>query len=210
MKIIQLYEVLLNSFGEQNWWPVYSGEDKFLEVSIGAILTQNTNWNNVEKALKNLINAGFLNWDKLLKADTEQIKQLIKPAGFYNQKAIYIKNFVSAVYGVSKEKINRSFLLSIKGIGEETADSILLYGLDRLYFVVDAYTKRIFYRTGLINRPAIRYGSLQQYIQQNIPPDLKVYKEFHALIVELGKRACRKKPLCAGCPVNHLCLKRPV
>lgn len=204
---MEIYSILLSSFGFQKWWPVHKGIDRFLEVSIGAILTQNTNWKNVEKAIQNLLDKGVLSWEALEKIDIEKLKELIKPAGFYNQKAIYIKNFVKNVKGIPKEKITRKYLLSIKGIGEETADSILLYGLDRLYFVVDAYTKRIFYRLGIIKDKNISYKSLQNLIMENIPKNLEIYKEYHALLVELGKNFCKRKPECSKCPLNNLCDK---
>ena len=207
MQIKDIYTKLLDHFGFQKWWPVHKEADRFLEVSIGAILTQNTNWKNVEKAIENLIRENVLSWDKLEKIDIEKLKKLIKPAGFYNQKAVYIKNFVKAIKGQPKEKITRGFLLSVKGIGEETADSILLYGLDRPYFVIDAYTKRIFYRLGIIKTKNISYKRLQEIIQQNIPEDIDIYKEFHALLVELGKNYCRKKPVCIKCPLNGMCEK---
>ncbi|WP_293444122.1 endonuclease [Persephonella sp.] len=207
MQIKEIYKKLLDHFGFQNWWPVHKETDRFLEVSIGAILTQNTNWKNVEKAIENLIRENVLSWDQFERIDLEKLKKLIKPAGFYNQKAIYIKNFVKAVKGLPKEKITRDLLLSIKGIGEETADSILLYGLDRHYFVVDAYTKRIFYRLGIIKTKNISYKKLQKIIQQNIPKDVNIYKEFHALLVELGKNYCKRKPVCINCPLNDMCEK---
>uniref|UniRef100_UPI0026004A79 endonuclease III domain-containing protein n=1 Tax=Persephonella sp. TaxID=2060922 RepID=UPI0026004A79 len=172
MQVKEIYKKLLDHFGFQKWWPVHKGTDRFLEVSIGAILTQNTNWKNVEKAIENLIKEDVLNWDKLEKIELEKLKKLIKPAGFYNQKAVYIKNFIKATKGQPKEKITKDFLLSIKGIGEETADSILLYGLDRPYFVIDAYTKRIFCRLGIIKTKNISYKKLQEIIQQNIPKDV--------------------------------------
>ncbi len=206
-KIFTIYEKLLKAFGYQNWWPVHQGIDRFLEVSVGAILTQNTNWLNVEKAIENLIREDLLNWESLSKIQQEKLEKLIRPAGFYRQKARYIKNFVDAVKNKPREEITREFLLSLKGIGEETADSILLYGLDRPYFVVDAYTKRLFYRAGIIDNSKIRYSQLQKLIMDSIPKDLEVYKEYHALIVELGKNYCKKKPVCQGCPIKDICLQ---
>ncbi|WP_457624378.1 endonuclease [Persephonella sp.] len=204
-KIYRIYRELLDSFGYQNWWPVHRDTDRFLEVSVGAILTQNTNWSNVEKAIENLLKENALNWETLLNIDIQELKHLIKPAGFYNQKAVYIKNFVKNTYKKPKRALTREFLLSIKGIGEETADSILLYGLDRLHFVVDAYTRRIFHRAGIIDSEKTSYRKLQNLIEESIPRDLTVYKEYHALIVELAKRHCRKKPVCDGCPIRNLC-----
>ncbi|SNZ09621.1 DNA-3-methyladenine glycosylase III [Persephonella hydrogeniphila] len=207
MEIKDIYFKLLEYFGYQNWWPVHKGIDPFLEVSVGAILTQNTNWRNVEKAINNLLCNNLLCWDELERVDLELLKECIKPAGFYNQKALYIKNFVKRFKDFPKDKIDRDTLLSVKGIGEETADSILLYGLDRPYFVIDAYTKRLFYRTGLINKKEISYRELQSIIEANIPVDVNLYKEFHALIVEHGKVFCRKKPVCDKCPFYSMCEK---
>jgi len=204
-KIYRIYRKLLDSFGYQNWWPVHRETDRFLEISVGAILTQNTNWSNVEKAIKNLMKENALNWEVLLNIDIQELKQLIKPAGFYNQKAVYIKNFVKTTYKKPKKAITRGFLLSIKGIGEETADCILLYGMDKPHFVVDAYTKRVFHRTGITDSEKISYKKLQTLIEKSIPEDLTVYKEYHALIVELAKTHCRKKPVCDGCPIKNLC-----
>ena len=208
MKINQIYQKLLKHFGKQNWWPTKTN-NKFTEVSIGAILTQNTNWKNVEKAIENLINENLLDLQKIKKIDLNRLKTLIKPAGFYNQKAQYIKNFAHKITNAEIKDINREFLLSIKGIGKETADSILLYGLDKPYFVVDAYTKRLFYRANIIETEKIPYNQLQNLIQSQIPSDLEIYKEFHALIVELGKKYCKKKnPVCLHCPIKSLCDKK--
>ncbi len=203
---LEIYEKLLQEYGFQDWWPVHKNTDKFLEISIGAILTQNTSWKNVEKAIENLISANVLNWDKLEKMDTEKLKEFIKPAGFYNQKAKYIKNFIKVVKGKEKSKINREFLLKIKGIGKETADCILLYGLNKPYFVIDAYTKRIFSRIGLINKN-IEYDKLQLIFKKNLPQNIDIYKEYHALIVEHGKNICKRKPDCSKCVLQYICSK---
>ena len=202
----EVYDRFLKYYGFQNWWPVHKGIDRFLEVSIGAILTQNTNWKNVERAIENLITAKVLNWESLGKIEEEKLKELIKPAGFYNQKAKYIKSFVKNIKGKNKEEITRKFLLSIKGIGKETADSILLYGLDKPYFVIDAYTKRIFSRIGIIEKD-IEYDNLQLIFKENLPESIEIYKEYHALIVEHGKNICRKKPECSECILKDICSK---
>ena len=170
--------------------------NKFDEVSIGAILTQNTSWKNVEKALENLINAKVLSLEDILNTDDNVLKALIKPAGFYNLNAKRLKEFTKAVSKVRKKKIDRDFLLSTKGIGRETADTILLYGLDKTTFVVDAYTKRLFYRLGIINYEKIDYDELKTLIENNIPKNLEIYKEYHTLIVEHCKNLCKKRPLC--------------
>jgi len=203
---LEIYEKLLKEYGFQEWWPVHQNTDKFLEISIGAILTQNTSWKNVEKAIENLIRENVLNWNELEKIDEEKLKTLIKPAGFFNQKAKYIKNFVKAVKNKDKSEITRDFLLRIKGIGKETADCILLYGLNKPYFVIDAYTKRIFSRMGMVKKD-IEYDELQLIFKKNLPQDIDIYKEYHALIVEHGKNVCKKKPDCSVCVLQHLCSK---
>ncbi len=206
--IYNLYKQLSSTYGKQNWWPLSGYMEKFDEVSIGAILTQNTSWKNVEKALENLVSAKILSLEDVLEIDEEFFKNLIRPAGFYNQKAKRLKNFAKSVLSVKKEKINRQFLLSINGIGKETADTILLYGLDKLTFVVDAYTKRLFYRLGVIDNEKIEYDKLKSLIEKNIPEDLEVYKEFHALIVEHCKNLCRKKPICDKCFLKDWCYNK--
>ncbi|NPA13240.1 MAG: endonuclease, partial [Aquificae bacterium] len=170
--IYQLYKQLLDMYGKQNWWPLSGEMPKFDEVSIGAILTQNVSWGNVEKALNNLLEEGVRSLQDIKKMETDRLKVLIKPVGFYNQKAERLKGFAKAVDTVAKESINRDFLLSIKGVGRETADTILLYGLDRLSFVVDNYTKRLFYRLGIIDTQSIDYDRLKGLIEANIPADL--------------------------------------
>ena len=204
--IKEIYTLLLKKYGYQNWWPVHKGTDTFLEISIGAILTQNTNWKNVEKVLENLIEADLLNWDSLNQITEEQLAYYIKPAGFYRQKSRTIKLFVGAVKGLKKEEITRDLLLSIKGIGKETADSILLYALERPYFVIDAYTKRIFSRIGICDKK-VSYDDLQTLIQNSLPEDINLYKEYHALLVEHAKRHCKKEPVCLNCPLENICAK---
>ncbi len=201
----ELFNLLQQFYDCQDWWPVHKDTDVFLEVSVGAILTQNTSWRNVEKAINNLIKENLLDWQKLEDVDIEKLKRCIKPAGFYNQKAVYIKNFVKKVKNLNKKNINRKLLLSIKGIGKETADSILLYGIGKPYFVVDGYTKRLFYRVGIINKKSISYEDLQMLVMKAVPPDTHTYRMFHAVIVEHCKRYCKKKPICEKCPVIDMC-----
>ena len=210
MLIKRIYDVLFNTFGPQYWWP----GDTPLEIAIGAILTQNTAWANVEKAINNLKKEGLLSIDKLLAVDNETLKKLIRPAGFYNQKSERLKEFLIWL----KEKggclthINESTedlrkeLLSIKGIGPETADSILLYAIERPVFVVDAYTKRVLSRHNIIDRKA-DYHEVQNLFVNNLPRDLNLYKEYHALLVKLGKTYCKKnQPLCESCPLTEVFL----
>ena len=207
--ITELYRTLLKTYGKQNWWPA---ETPF-EVCVGAVLTQNTNWNNVEKAIENLKRENLLTPERLISCPDEELQALIKPAGFFRQKARYLKNlsrFILENGGIEKlterEKENlRKDLLNIKGIGRETADSILLYALNKPSFVVDAYTKRLFFRLGLIEDERIDYEIVKKLVEQEIPPveeNLEIYKELHALIVEHSKRKCRKKPKCHNCSLD--------
>ncbi len=206
-KFIQIYENLLNEYGNQNWWPIHENTDPFEEITIGAILTQNTSWKNVEKSIQNLIENNLLSFEKLDKVDIEVLKKLIKPSGFYNQKAKTIKETIKTLKNIPRNKIDRETLLSIKGIGRETADCILLYGLNKPFFVVDAYTKRIFSRAGLINQN-MKYDKIQKKFIENLPKDIQIYKEYHALIVEHGKRICLKRnPNCKECSISYICIK---
>jgi len=210
MHIIDIYQTLLSHFGEQGWWPMQRGfSPKGWEVCLGAVLTQNTNWRNVEKALANLKNSGILGYGDILKTDIHKLARLIKPSGYYNQKAKKLHELaglVSRYKNISEflRTIQRDELLGVKGIGKETADSILLYAGSRAHFVVDAYTKRIFSRLGLLSSEA-DYDEIKCYFENNLPRDVLLYKEFHALIVRLGKDVCRKKPICDLCPLSDIC-----
>ncbi len=206
--LLDIYRRMEEALGHQNWWPA---ETPF-EVCVGAILTQNTNWSNVERAIKNLKQAGLLSPEGIAAAEDERLFELIKPAGFYKQKAKRLKAFskwlleqggLDALKDTPTETL-REMLLSIKGVGHETADSILLYALDRPVFVVDAYTYRIFLRHNLIYEE-ITYNELQELFMRNLPEDVELFKEYHALLVEVGKRFCKKKkPLCGGCPLEGI------
>lgn len=205
----EIYKRLLAKFGPQHWWPAKSR----LEVIIGAILTQNTNWGNVERALRNLKAKNLLEPHKLKKLHSQKLAALIRPAGYFNIKAKRIKNFIDFLfteYQGSLEKMAKEYwpnlrikLLSVNGIGPETADSILLYAFDKPVFVIDAYTKRMLYRHNLINRQA-DYQAIQNYFMDNLSQDKKMYNEYHALLVRLGKELCKSKPLCEICPLNNL------
>ena len=208
MLIRKIYDTLYETYGEQKWWP----HDTVLEVAIGAILTQNTAWRNVEKAINNLKREGLLDGKKLLSVSDDKLKELIRPAGFYNQKAERLKSFLKYLYkkGGCLKKINddtkkiRNELLQIKGIGKETADSILLYAMDRPVFVVDAYTRRVLKRHNIIKEKA-DYETIQSLFEQNLPKDVSLYKEYHALLVKLGKEHCRSRnPQCGTCPLKIL------
>ena len=208
-ELIKLYESLLEHYGEQNWWPIdreyhkKHGTDPREEIVIGAILTQNTNWRNVEKALNNLKRKNALSFEGVRTIPKRKLENLIKPAGFYRQKANYLKNFVNIYKDADElEKASREELLKVKGIGKETADAILLYALNRLSFVIDAYTKRLLSRLWNIQGD---YDELKKFFEENLPKDLKVYKEFHALIDEHCKRVCKKKPYCEVCPLTDFC-----
>jgi len=202
---------------------------------VGAILTQQTAWKNVEKAISNLKKEGLLSPEGILNKDAGVLAQIIKPAGFYNMKAERLKTFVEYFvkeYNGEVQKMKekplstlRKELLSIKGIGKETADSILLYALDKRIFVVDAYTKRIYSRLGVCEssdyetirktfESALNDKEFVEHINKNIKPaeDALVYifKEMHALIVAEGKLFCKTKPLCNECPLNKMCKRKGV
>ena len=215
-ELLEIYSKLLNHFGHRRWWP---GDTPF-EVCVGAILTQNTAWTNVEKAIKNIKEAGLMDPFQLLDADDAEIGKLIKPSGYYNIKTKRLKAFLEVLVekyhgdisgiGIEGTGRARSILLDINGIGNETADSILLYAAGLPVFVVDAYTKRIFTRLGFFKEGGERnsdgYMEVQAFFMQNLPEDLDLFKDYHAQIVELGKNYCHKnKPECDSCPVRKLC-----
>lgn len=205
--MLYLFYILLKRFGPQNWWPARTP----FEVMVGAILTQNTAWKNVEKAVHNLERAGALDPQSLAHLKDDQLEKLVRPAGFFRVKAVRLKSLAEYLcngYGGRVEAmlekpgwVLREELLTIQGIGEETADSILLYALGKPYFVVDAYTRRILSRMGIISDKEA-YGRVQRLFVDGLPGDVELFGEFHALLVELGKRHCRASvPLCRDCPV---------
>lgn len=204
-----IYSELFNHYGPQNWWPA----DSRVEVIIGAILTQAVSWSNVEKAILNLKKAQLINLEKLKNVDINRLAELIKPSGYYNMKAKKLKAFVSYLdkkYDLDLNKLNkgkpetiRNKLLEIYGIGPETADSIILYALEKSVFVIDAYTKRIFSRIGY-TKENVAYNKLKEIIENNLKTDLKVFNEYHALLVKHAKEHCIKSsPLCNKCPLNN-------
>lgn len=203
-----IFNKLLHSFGPQHWWP---GETPF-EVIIGAILTQNTAWSNVEKAVCALKQNSLLSPSKLKNLTQDEIASYIKPSGYFNQKSKKIKiflDFFELNFSSDIEKMKlcdseelRTRLLGLFGIGPETADSILLYALDKPYFVIDSYTRRIFCRHKLISETQ-NYESIRAFFESNLDRDTGLYNEFHALIVRTGKYFCRKIPLCDICPLNE-------
>ncbi len=205
-KISNLYTILLRHYGPQDWWP----GDTPLEVAVGAILTQNTNWKNVSLAIDRLKEASLLTAEVLFELPEAELAEYIRPAGYYNIKARRLKNFLNLLfisYGGSMEdmaaaplELLRPELLTVKGIGPETADSILLYGLEKPAFVVDAYTFRILSRHGLAADPC-SYEELQAIFTEALPPETETYKEYHALLVMAGKDCCRPRPRCSTCPL---------
>ncbi len=207
-KILAIYNSLFAAFGEQHWWP----SDSPLETCIGAILTQNTNWGNVEKAIVNLKKEKLISIKALHEIEEDKLAELIRPSGYFNIKSKRLKSFISFIsenYGGSLQRFFaeenvREILLEVKGIGPETADSILLYAGDIPTFVIDAYTKRIFSRLGLCAED-ISYGDLQKLFIKHLPTESQIYNEYHGLIVRLAKEHCRKKPICNGCPLGKMC-----
>jgi endonuclease-3 related protein len=201
--LMRIYERLLDALGAQGWWPVGRGlEPPEWEVMAGAVLTQNTTWSNVERALENLAVAGIRDRESLLEIPEKELAELIKPSGYYNQKARKLR-----ILAGFREEMSRENLLSLWGIGPETADSILLYAEGKAYFVVDKYTKRIFTRLGLV-RSGAGYEEVRGFFERRLPRDPRVFREFHALIVEMAKKHCRKEPACGGCPMERFCLHK--
>lgn len=206
-KLLEIYRRLYRSFGPQHWWP---GETPF-EISIGAILTQNTNWGNVEKAIENLKIGKALNAESIHNMKKERLTSFIRPAGYFNVKAKRLKAFISFLINEYNGNLTRMKqedtqtlrlrLLKIHGIGPETADSILLYALEKPVFVIDAYTKRILSRHGLMKYDK-SYEEFQEIFHSSLKKDMKFFNEYHALFVRLGKTYCRKKPICKGCPIE--------
>lgn len=204
--IASLYTILHQTYGPQGWWP----GDTPLEVAVGAILTQNTNWKNVALAIDRLKKAGLLTAEALFQLPEGELAEYIRSAGYYNIKARRLKNFLNFLftsYGGSMAAMAeanlenlRPELLAVKGIGPETADSILLYGLEKPTFVVDAYTFRILSRHGLAPDPC-SYDELQAIFMQALSPEIVLYQEYHALLVRTGKECCRPRPHCALCPL---------
>ena len=207
-RIRDFYSVLYERYGPQNWWPARTR----LECAIGAILTQNTSWRNVEKAIAALRESSVLSAEKLRSISPERLAALIRPCGYHNLKAKRLKNFIDflfAGYGGTIENMLvedmdklREKLLSVNGIGEETADSILLYALGKPVFVVDNYSRRILRRHRLIPEGA-SYSEMQKLFVRSLSLDAEVFGEYHALIVKTGKLHCRKTPRCEGCPLEH-------
>jgi len=208
--LMKAYEIMLKAYGKQHWWPANNGlQPKGWEVCVGAVLTQNTSWSNVERALSNLSKAGCLTVEDMAKMEGTRLAKLIRPAGYFNQKAERLKNFAEFVssfgsFGDFKNRITREELLKIKGIGEETTDSMLLYACGRTEFVVDAYTGRVFERLGFLKGDE-SYNWVKVLFEKNLPKNERLFNEYHALIVRHAKDVCRKKPLCSCCCLRDMC-----
>ncbi len=209
--LLRCYRMLLEAYGPQGWWP---GEGPF-EVIVGAVLTQNTAWGNVERALENLRAAGVLSPAALYHLSQEALERLLRPAGTYRVKAARLRALLEylfrrhggdpTAFSRGDWTIWREELLAVPGIGRETADSILLYAAGRPTFVVDAYTRRLLGRLGLLPSPP-SYERIRALFMAHLPPDPDLYGEYHALIVRHGKERCRKRrPRCLGCPLASLC-----
>jgi len=208
--LLDIYQRLLSYFGHRNWWPAGAP----FEMVIGAILTQNTNWANVERALINLKKEKLLKPEKLAEINLHKLEKLIRPSGYFRQKAKRIKDLVKFFNAPpidgSFEKMRRiptdkmrEMLLTVNGIGPETADSILLYALEKPVFVVDSYTRRIFAKLGLVPED-IKYDDLKAFFEGNLPRSVDLYNDFHAQIVALGALYCKKRAQCNLCPLGEI------
>jgi len=210
--LMNIYRKLYQAYGPRDWWPA---ETSF-EVMVGAILTQNTSWKNVEKAIQKLKGKGVLNPEGIHDLKKTQLASLIKSSGYYRIKADRLKAFVNFLFEefdgdlkrMGRERLGelREKLLGVKGIGPETADSILLYGLKKSIFVVDAYTKRILSRHKMILENTA-YEEVQKLFMEHLPLDEKLFNEYHALLVHLGKTVCKKIPRCDICPIKSIAHK---
>ena len=236
-KIREIYRILMKEYGPQGWWPLsgkprtvrcekgkalhapkhhngppINDQDRF-EIMVGAILTQNTAWTNVEKAIEQLGKNKLLDYHKLQNTPVQKIAALVRSAGYYNQKAARLRTIsefvkthgMKSLFKMETEKL-RTILLELNGVGPETADSIVLYAFEKPSFVIDAYTRRIFSRLGICKKDA-PYEELRQLFMKNIRKHVKVYQEYHALIVEHAKRHDKTKPECTGCKIADKCAK---
>jgi endonuclease-3 related protein len=207
---MEIYDTLYHAFGPQSWWP----GDGPLEIMIGAVLTQNTNWKNVERAIENLRQKKLIDIEKLVNLDDAALAELIRPAGYFTVKAKRLKNLLNHIhknyagdlncfFGLSTSRL-REELLNISGIGNETADDIVLYAANKPTFVVDTYTYRIMLRHQLISQDD-DYLVIKELFEDNLPSEVALFNEYHALLVAVGKNYCKKTaPLCEKCPLNSL------
>jgi endonuclease-3 related protein len=206
-KLMEMHDRLLNHFGPQNWWPAQN----HFEVMVGAVLTQNTNWKNVEKAIDQLKKDDLLSLASLHAVPQSELAKRIRPAGYFNIKAKRLKNLIKFIYEVYEGDLERLLsddtsclrdgLLSVNGIGPETADSILLYAAQRPVFVIDAYTHRILARHHMCDEET-DYYALQDLFVSHLPEDVLLFNEFHALMVRTAKEFCKNKALCEKCPLK--------
>lgn len=205
----ELYDILIDMYGPQQWWP---GDSPF-EVCVGAILTQQTKWQNAAKAIENLKDRALLEPSAIAKAEPSEIENLVRSSGFFRQKAARLQGFcrhivdewngsVEVLLEQPLEKA-RSELLALKGIGPETADSMLLYAGEHPVFVVDAYAVRIINRMGLFN--GRDYHDVQRFFENGLSSDAAMFNEYHALLVEHGKNICRTRPRCSDCSITNFC-----
>jgi endonuclease III related protein len=211
-RLEKIFDLLFAHFGAQHWWPHHDGD---FEIIVGAILTQNTAWTNVEKAMANLRREHLLTPIRLHETALEQLAQLIRPSGYFNLKARKLHAFTEFLFSQHRGKLSHLFaldlselreqLLDVYGIGPETADSIILYAAHKPIFVVDAYTRRVFARLGIVSDKAT-YAELQKLFMENLVHDEHRFNEYHALIVALGKNMCTKSnPRCVQCPLRSIC-----
>ena len=209
-RLQDIYRRLMDGYGPQHWWPA---EEPF-EVMVGAILTQSAAWVNVEKAIANLKSARALSPEALRNIPLDRLSSLVYPSGYYNAKALKLKSLVDWLEEFCNNDLGRVFagdatrlrqqLLSVYGIGPETADSIILYAANKPVFVIDAYTRRIISRIGL-NPDRNSYSAWQSLFIDNLPAETELFNEYHALLVCLGKNICRKRPLCQQCCLRRIC-----
>ncbi len=205
--LMEFYQAMLQASGPQHWWP---GQNA-LEIVIGAVLTQNTNWANVERAIKNLRKADLIDVAGLDRIAAEGLGELIRPAGYFRVKTKRLKNLMGFIMDRYQGDLEAMFdqpigslrreLLSINGVGPETADDIILYAAGKPTFVVDTYTYRVLLRHGLIDSDA-DYQQIKELFEQNLPEDVQLFNEYHALLVVVGKNHCRPKPRCQACPLE--------
>ena len=207
MDLYSLFNELNDHYGDLAWWPA----DSAFEIAVGAILTQNTDWRNVEKALGNLKSANVLSIEAILETPTDQLEMLVRPSGYFRMKADRLKQLCDFLQSNSFDALKkmgrehaRELLLCVKGVGPETADDIVLYALDIPSFVIDTYTRRLLERFGLYSAK-LKYSVLQATFHQQLPEDSSLFKQYHALIVEHAKVSCRKKPLCESCALKETC-----
>lgn len=207
--IPQIFSSLYEHYGDQNWWPA----DSAFEIMVGAILTQNTNWTNVEKALQSLRDRQALDPQVIMNTPQDELAQWIRSSGYYNMKAErlqtlcrwYIEQGGFDALSAMKTVELRAALLSLKGVGPETADDILLYGFKRAVFIIDTYTRRLYSRIGLFSGDE-SYDELQHMIEISLDYDAELFAEYHALIISHGKEFCKATPACEGCPLTDLCI----